>query len=68
MDYYSQHQMIFADMDKDELYEIANIMCEMMGSDQILDDLLKALSSQELEDNLRYIDRMEDLNLFEEYE
>lgn len=55
-------------MNKDELYEIANTMCEMIGSDQVLDDLLKALSSQELEDNLRYIDRMEDLNLFEEYE
>ena len=55
-------------MSKEELYDIANQMCEMMGSDQILDDILRALSAKELEKNLRSIDRMEDLNLFEKYE
>lgn len=41
-------------------------MVEMLGADVAINELAKAMSSKELEDNLKYIDRMNDLDLFDE--
>ena len=41
-------------------------MVELMGAEEVLKELSMALSTDELEDNLEFIDRMNDLNLFED--
>lgn len=51
-------------MDVNELYEIFNKMRDEIGAEVLLEDLFQALSSDEIEENLRYIDRVRDLNLF----
>ena len=53
-------------MNKDELMDKLDEMVEMLGADVAINELAKAMSSKELEDNLKYIDRMNDLNLFSE--
>lgn len=53
-------------MDKNKLMEIMDEMKEIMGADELLESLALALSSDELQDNLEYIDRMHDLNVFDE--
>ncbi len=40
-------------------------MKDMLGADHLLDALAQAMSDRELQENLEYIDRMEDLGLFE---
>ena len=37
---------------------------EVLGPDELLECLVRALSTDELEDNLRFIDRTQDLNIF----
>lgn len=51
-------------MKKEELYEKLEQMVEMLGLEETLDSLAMAMDSKELEENLEYIDRMNDLNLF----
>ena len=51
-------------MDKDKLYEIVEKMTEQLGTQELLDSLVMAMSSKELQENLEYIDRMNDLDNF----
>lgn len=50
-------------MDKSNLYEIMEEMKERIGVEETLDALSRSLSSDVLEDHLRYINRMYDLNI-----
>lgn len=50
-------------MERNELYNIVDEMIELMGHEQLLDSLIRAMSSDELESNLRYIDRVYDLDI-----
>ena len=52
-------------MDKQELYEIVENMTEQLGSDVLLENLVMAMSYDDLKENLEYIDRMHDLENFE---
>ena len=51
-------------MDKQELYEIVEKMTEQLGTQELLDSLVMAMSSKELQENLEYIDRMNGLENF----
>lgn len=51
-------------MDREELYCIFDEMNELMGAENLLDALIRAMSSDEIESNLRYIDRVYELGLF----
>ena len=51
-------------MDKDKLYEIVEKMTEQLGAQELLDSLVMSMSSKELQENLEYIDRMNDLGNF----
>ena len=51
-------------MDKDKLYEIVEKMTEQLGTQELLDSLVMAMSSKELQENLEYIDRMNGLENF----
>lgn len=51
-------------MEKDKLYEIVEKMTEQLGSQELLDSLVMAMSYDELKANLEYIDRMNDLDNF----
>ena len=55
-------------MTKEELYSKLDEMVELLGADSILDELSMSMTSKELEDDLRYIDRMDDLRLFDDDE
>lgn len=37
---------------------------EILGADELLECIAQALSTDELEENLRYIDRTQDLKIF----
>ena len=50
---------------KDELIEKMDELKEALGSDELLLSLALALTSDELQENLEYIDRMYDTNIFE---
>ena len=50
---------------KDELIEKMEELKDAIGSDELLLSLALALSSDELQENLEYIDRMFDTNVFE---
>jgi len=62
--YICMTQPIKTNMERNELYNIVDEMTELMGHEQLLDALIRAMSSDELESNLRYIDRVYDLDLF----
>ena len=51
-------------MNKQELYEIVEKMTEQLGSQELLDSLVMAMSYDDLNENLEYIDRMHDLENF----
>lgn len=52
-------------MNKQQLYEKLDELVELFGSDYVLDELAEALNSDELESDLKYIDQMNDTNLFD---
>lgn len=52
-------------MNKEELYEIASEMEHKLGTDEFLKALLMAMESRELQENLEYINRVNDLNIAE---
>lgn len=52
-------------MDKGELVIKANEMRELMGDDVFISELLKAMDSKELEEDLEFIDRMNDLEIMD---
>ena len=51
-------------MEKDELYEILENMSAQLGADVLLENLVMAMSYDDLKENLEYIDRMHDLENF----
>lgn len=51
-------------LNKSELYDIADNIQDRIGIETFLDSILKAMSEKELRDMLEYIDRMEDLDIF----
>lgn len=51
-------------MEYQEVWMKLEIMKSMMGVEELLDAIAQALSTDELENNLRYIDRTHDLNVF----
>lgn len=50
-------------MNKVELMEVVENMVEIIGETEFLEELLLAMSSKELEENLEYINRMNELNI-----
>ena len=53
-------------MNKNELMNKLEELVEMLGADVALRELARAMTSKELEEDLKFIDRMDDLNLFDE--
>lgn len=51
-------------LDKNELVEILDKMQLELGTDELLLALVKALDSDTLQDTMKYIDRVYELNLF----
>lgn len=51
-------------MKKEELYEKLEQMVEMLGETEVIEALAMAMDLKELQENLEYIDRMNDLDLF----
>lgn len=52
-------------MDKNELMEKMDEMVTILGAETVLEELARAMSSDELQDNLEYVDRMQETNLFD---
>lgn len=52
-------------MDKNELLNIVDDMQEIMGSDELLLEIAKAMTSNDLQETLEYINRCYDLNIEE---
>ena len=55
-------------MNMDELFEILDTLAEQIGTSELLENLALALSRDELQECLEYIDRMHDTNIFNELE
>lgn len=53
-------------MDKSKLFKKWEAMRELLGTEQMLSELYSAMSFDEAKENLEHIDRMHDLNLFNE--
>lgn len=51
-------------LDKNELMEKMDEMVELMGVNAVLEELARAMNSDELQENLEYIDRMNETDLF----
>ena len=51
-------------MEYDEVWDIFEEMKEMLGAEELVNELAQALSTDELEENLRFIDKNHDLGLF----
>lgn len=52
-------------MNKNELMEKMDEMVELMSAEAVLEELARAMSSDELQENLEYVDRMNETNLFD---
>ena len=52
-------------LDKNELMIKMDEMVELMGAETVLEELARAMSSDELQENLEYIDRMNETELFD---
>lgn len=52
-------------LDKNELMVKMDEMVELMGAEAVLEELARAMSGDELQENLEYIDRMNETNLFD---
>lgn len=52
-------------LDKNELMVKMDEMVELMSAEAVLEELARAMSSDELQENLEYIDRMNETNLFD---
>ena len=55
-------------LNTDELFEILDTLAEQIGTAELLENLALALSRDELQDCLEYIDRMHDTNIFNDLE
>lgn len=49
-------------MTKSKLYEIYERMKELMGADQLLEEIIQSMSSSEMKESLEYIVRTHDLS------
>lgn len=54
-------------LSNNELFEIADNIADQIGSNTFLNDLMKAMSSSELQSNLKFIDRMYGLSIFDNH-
>ena len=52
----------------DDLFERLDTLAEQIGTAELLENLALALSRDELQDCLEYIDRMHDTNIFNDLE
>lgn len=52
-------------LDKNELMVKMDEMVEMLGAEAVLEELARAMGSDELQENLEYIDRMNETELFD---
>lgn len=55
-------------LDNEDLMDILDDMKNELGTDNLLDELVMALSSYDLQDNLEYIAGNNDLNVFDKYD
>jgi len=55
-------------LDSDNLMDVLDEMREQLGADNLLDELVRALSDYDLQDNLEYIAGNNDLNVFDKYD
>ena len=55
-------------MNKNDLMNKLDELVEMFGADVTLRELAMTMTSKELEEDLKFMDRMDDLNLFPEDE
>ena len=55
-------------LNRSELMETLDLLKEQIGTDELLDNLALALSTDELQDCLEYIDRMHDTSIFNDIE
>lgn len=51
-------------MEHEDVWDIFEEMKEMLGAEELVNELAQALSTDELEENLRFIDKNHDLGLF----
>ena len=51
-------------MEHDEVWDIFEEMKEILRAEELVNELAQALSTDELEENLRFIDKNHDLGLF----
>lgn len=52
-------------LDKNELMEKLDEMVEILGAEYVLEELARAMSSDELQENLEFVDRMNETELFD---
>ena len=50
-------------LSSDQIWKAFEQMKDAMGAESLLDELAQALSTDQLEENLRFIDRNNDLNI-----
>ena len=50
-------------LSSDQVWKAFEQMKDAMGAESLLDELAQALSADQLEENLRFIDRNNDLNI-----
>lgn len=55
-------------LNMDDLFERLDTLAEQIGTAELLENLALALSRDELQDCLEYIDRMHDTNIFNDLE
>lgn len=53
-------------LDKNVLFEKANEIEDVIGADDLIENIMKALDSDTLQDVLEYIDRCYDMDIFKE--
>ena len=51
-------------MEHEDVWDIFEEMKEILGAEELVNELAQALSTDELEENLRFIDKNHDLGLF----
>lgn len=51
-------------MDRIELYELLEQYIELLGTEELLEAIVRAMSSDELDSMLKFIDRVYDLNTY----
>ena len=51
-------------MEHEDVWDIFEEMKDLLGAEELVNELAQALSTDELEENLRFIDKNHDLGLF----